>query len=95
MDVLSGRERTLDGRTIALLAARAALDKHAEDAVILDLRALSTVTDFFVVCTADNARQISAIKEHLEAVLAQQGAVPADAAAVGSCALTSRERAGT
>ena len=64
----------LDSQTKASLAARAALDKQADDVVILDLRALSTVTDFFVVGTAASGRQIDAIKEHLEAVLAGQGA---------------------
>ena len=75
MSVLSGRGRELDGRATALLAARAALDKHAEGVVILDLQPLSTVADFFVMCTANNPRQISAIKDHVEAVLAQHGAV--------------------
>lgn len=40
---------------------------------MLDLRALSTVTDFFVVCTAGSARQLGALKDHLETVLGQQG----------------------
>ncbi len=39
----------------------------------MDLRALSNVTDFFVVCTADSAPQINAIKDHIEATFAQQG----------------------
>jgi len=39
----------------------------------MDLRALSTVTDFFVVCTAASARQMAAVKDHIEAALEQQG----------------------
>lgn len=39
----------------------------------MDLRALSSVTDFFVVCTAGSARQITALKDHLEEVLSSQG----------------------
>lgn len=58
---------------MALLAAQAALDKHAEDVVVMDLRSLSTVTDFFVICTAASGRQLIALKEHLEASLDQQG----------------------
>ena len=60
-------------RTNALAAARAALEKQAEDVVILDLRAVSTITDFFLLCTADNPRQIEALKDHIEAVLLRQG----------------------
>jgi ribosome-associated protein len=40
---------------------------------VLDLRALSTIADFFVICSADNLRQIDAIREHIDAQLTQQG----------------------
>ena len=33
------------------LAARAALDRKALDLVVLDVQGLSSVTDFFVVCS--------------------------------------------
>ncbi len=47
-------------------AARAALAKHAEDVTVLDLRALSSVTDFFVLCTAETQRQMQAVIGHIE-----------------------------
>ncbi|MBI3330762.1 MAG: ribosome silencing factor [Candidatus Omnitrophica bacterium] len=56
-----------------MLAARAALAKQAEDVVVLDLRTLSTVTDFFILCTAGSARQLEALKDHIEGELARQG----------------------
>ena len=62
-----------DSRTNALAAARAALDKQAEDVVILDLRPVSTIADFFLVCTADNVRQLDALKDHIEATLLKLG----------------------
>ena len=62
-----------NSRTIALAAARAALDKQAEDVVILDLRPVSTIADFFLVCTADNIRQLDAVKDHIEAALLKLG----------------------
>ena len=65
--------RDLESQAKALLVARAALDKQAEGVVVIDLRALSTVTDFFVVCTAGSAPQITAIQEHIEAALHQHG----------------------
>ena len=58
---------------MALTAARAALEKQAEGVVVMDLRVLSTVTDFFVVCTAGSARQITALKDHIETALEQEG----------------------
>ena len=62
-----------DSRALALLAARAALEKHAEHVVVMDLRAISTVADFFVICTAASSPQIEALKEHIEAALASRG----------------------
>ena len=55
------------------MAAKAALEKQAEDVVVMDLRTLSTVTDFFVVCTALSRRQASALKEYIESSLMHQG----------------------
>ena len=57
----------------ALAAARAALEKQAEDVAVLDLRAVSTIADFFLVCTADNPRHLEALKDHIAAVLLPRG----------------------
>ena len=62
-----------DSQATALLAARAAIEKQAEGVVVIDLRALSTVADFFIVCTGTSGRQIEALKDHIEAVLSRQG----------------------
>jgi len=39
----------------------------------MDLRALSTVTDWFVVCTAETAPQMTAVAEEVERALARHG----------------------
>ena len=57
----------------ALLAARAALDKQAEAVLIMDLRRLSSVTDFFVIATATSRPQLAAISEHIDACLRRVG----------------------
>ena len=44
-------------------AVQAALDKKAEDVVVLDLRKAGGFTDFFVICTGGNPRQITAIAD--------------------------------
>ncbi|MDP3722109.1 MAG: ribosome silencing factor [Candidatus Omnitrophota bacterium] len=66
------RSTATEGHAKALLAARTALEKQGEDVIVLDLRSLSSVTEFFVICTAGSARQLTALKEHLEAAFAQQ-----------------------
>ena len=64
---------SIDSQAKALFAAHAALEKQAEDVVVIDLRSLSIVTDFFVICTAGSGRQITALKDHIDTVLSQRG----------------------
>jgi len=47
-------------------AVRAALDKKAQDVVVLDLRHTPAFTDYFVLCTGLNARQVKAISDAIE-----------------------------
>lgn len=41
---------------------------------MLDLRGLSTVADFFVLCTAGNERLLRAVVKEVDDVLAKEGA---------------------
>jgi ribosome-associated protein len=50
-------------------AVRVALDKKAEDVVVLDLRKASGFTDYFVICTGANPRQITAIADSVRETL--------------------------
>jgi ribosome-associated protein len=49
-------------------------DKQAHDIVMLDLRALTPIADYFVVCTAENERQLRAIANTLDEELVKAGA---------------------
>jgi ribosome-associated protein len=44
-------------------AVHAAQDKKASDIVVLDLRKAGGFTDYFVICTGQNPRQINAIAD--------------------------------
>ena len=46
---------------LARLCAACAADKHAEEVVVLDLRGISTFTDFFVICSGTSEPQLKAI----------------------------------
>jgi ribosome-associated protein len=59
------------------LAVAAALDKKALDVVALDLRKASAFTDFFVICTGGNLRQVKAIADGVEEALRAKGLKPA------------------
>jgi ribosome-associated protein len=50
-------------------AVRAALDKKALDVVVLDLRNTPAFTDFFVLCSGTNQRQVKAIADAVEEAL--------------------------
>ncbi|HYS25994.1 MAG TPA: ribosome silencing factor, partial [Vicinamibacterales bacterium] len=50
-------------------AVRAAQDKKGLDVVVLDLRKAGGFTDFFVICTGTNPRQITAIADSVEDTL--------------------------
>jgi ribosome-associated protein len=50
-------------------AVQATLDKKAEDVVVLDLRKAGGFTDYFVICTGANARQITAIADGVRETL--------------------------
>jgi ribosome-associated protein len=50
-------------------AVRAALDKKAVDVVVLDLRNTPAFTDFFVLCSGLNQRQVKAIADAVEETL--------------------------
>ena len=50
-------------------SVRAALDKKAEQLVVLDLRKAGGFTDYFVICTGGNPRQIAAISDSIRETL--------------------------
>jgi len=57
------------GLEFAKLTARIAEENRAEDIVVLDLRGISSVADFFVIATGTSDRQMRAIADQIE----QQG----------------------
>jgi len=54
------------------IAIQAARDKKAADVVVLDLRKTGGFTDFFVICTGNNPRQIVAIADAVRDTLKQE-----------------------
>lgn len=46
------------------------------DLVILEVKYLSSVTDYFVICSGNSDRQVKAIAAHVEEKLGKKGIVP-------------------
>ncbi len=58
-------------------ALHAAEDKKATDIVVLDLRKAAGFTDYFVICSGTNPRQIRAIADAVIEAVGAEGAKPA------------------
>jgi ribosome-associated protein len=65
-----------DSLEVALLCAEAADNKKAFNILILDLRGMAYITDFFVICSGNNITQVSAISDEIHATLARAGVHP-------------------
>lgn len=59
-----------------LTAVRAAESKKASDIRVLDLREVTSFTDYFILCTGANQRQIQAISDAVGEELAARGERP-------------------
>lgn len=61
---------------MARLIVQIAEDKKAEDILMLDIRGLSVIADYFVICTGTSERQVRAIARDLDEQLGKQGITP-------------------
>lgn len=64
----------LESLQLAKAAVDIASDKKASDVLLLDIRDITTIADYFVICNGSNTRQIQAIAESLQEELKKQGA---------------------
>ena len=58
------------------MAVRAAQSKKASDIRVLDLREVTSFTDFFIICSGSNSRQIQAISDEVRLQLKESGEAP-------------------
>lgn len=56
----------LNGAEIAEMAADLALDRRALDIVILDLKGLSSFTDYFVICSGTSDTHVEGIAQNIQ-----------------------------
>ena len=49
------------------------LEKKAIDIIIIDVRKITTLTDFFVVCTSESEPQTRAITDHINQKMKEEG----------------------
>ena len=62
----------MTGEETALLCAKYADDKKAEDIVILDVRGISPISDYFVICTASSPPHLRAVQHEIDDMMRQE-----------------------
>jgi len=67
---------SIDSLEKARKAARLMLSKKARELSILDVRALTSFADYFVIASGRSARQVQAIAEHAMTSLKKEGLLP-------------------
>lgn len=70
------REPSLDAQELARRIVEIASDKQANDIVLLDIRPVATVADYFVVASTASERQMAAVVRDLETILRDEGIRP-------------------
>jgi ribosome-associated protein len=66
MQQVKKKHRKKSSKDLAKLCARAAIEKKAEDPVILDVRKLCSFTDFFVILSGRSTRHVQGLAETIE-----------------------------
>ncbi|MEF9925175.1 MAG: ribosome silencing factor [Raoultibacter sp.] len=66
---------TPTSKECALIAARAADEKKATDIMVQEVGELISVTDYFIIATASNNRQVNAIIDEIEDALREKAGV--------------------
>lgn len=67
-------EVLLNPGQLARAAVDVASDKKASDIMLLDIRDVTTIADYFIICSGNNPRQIQAIADAIDEELGKQGA---------------------
>jgi len=65
-----------DSKTKSLLCLEAAVEKKAQDPVLLELKGISSITDYFLLCSGRSDRQVQAIAQGIEEALKKKGIRP-------------------
>lgn len=70
------RTRPIDSELLARRCAELAANKKAEDIVAIDLRGISSFTDFFLLCSGTSEPHLKAIAGELQDELKKEGVKP-------------------
>lgn len=62
----------MEGKALAYQIANVADDKRAEDIVILEMKGISLIADYFLICHGNSEKQVQAIADEVKEAAAEQ-----------------------
>ncbi|UCE05581.1 MAG: ribosome silencing factor [bacterium] len=62
----------MNSEQLSHFIAELTLEKKAEDVLVMNLRELTSITDYFVICSGDSDIQVKAICDHITETLTQE-----------------------
>ena len=74
---------SLEATELAKKIVDIAADKKAEDVVLLDIRRLTTIADYFVICSGASERQIAAITQAVLEEMDKESIAPLHSEGIG------------
>ena len=69
MKKVSKQYQDMDGLDIAMIISKAALDKKAENLVVLDVRGISGFADYFVIMSGRSTRHVQGLAQAIDSEL--------------------------
>lgn len=70
-------KKKISTKKALLLALNAALEKKARNVVVLNVKKLSYLADYFLICSGTSDRQVQAISTSIEENMKKAGIMPA------------------
>jgi ribosome-associated protein len=74
--VSQAQKSSLTAEELVAMAARTLVNQKGLEPVILDVRGLSSLGDYFIICSGTSKRHVQALAQHLQAALGQAGVKP-------------------
>ena len=69
-------KESINGKKQVLLCVNASIKKKAKDLIILNVKELSSFTDYFIICSGTSDRQVQAIAASIQEILKEYGILP-------------------
>ena len=63
----------MNEKELLQIAAKAADDKRAEDMIVLDMKGISLVSDYFIICHGNSDKQVQAIAREMKEKVEEAG----------------------